>query len=56
MSPSLIGSAKPIGTVISLPLRVLRLVAPLGLNMAISSLKDTIVVLASFLMTLTPRV
>jgi ABC-type proline/glycine betaine transport system permease subunit len=52
MSPSLIASPKPIIALISLPLHIWRLVALLGLNMAILGLEDTPVVLASFLMTL----
>jgi hypothetical protein len=39
---------------ISLPLRILRPVALLGRNVAISGLKDTTVVLESFPMTLIP--
>jgi hypothetical protein len=49
-----IGSTKPIITLIILPLCVciLKSVTLLDLNMALSPLKDTIVVLASFPMTL----
>jgi hypothetical protein len=52
MSPSLFCSAKSNVTLISLLLSILRHVELLGLNMAISCLKDPAVVLASFPMTL----